>query len=47
VRTADTFNGLMVLPNLIGLLALSSIVKDKYVEFENTKAGKMIKPVNK
>lgn len=30
---ADTFNGLMVLPNLVGLLALSSIVKKRYNEF--------------
>lgn len=31
---ADMFNGLMVLPNLIGLLILRKIVKEKAMEFE-------------
>lgn len=32
---ADMFNGMMVLPNLIGLLALRKIVKDSMDEFES------------
>ena len=36
-QLADTFNGLMVLPNLVGVIALSSLVKRKYTEYENNK----------
>lgn len=43
---ADTFNGLMVLPNLVGLLALSSIVKKKYDEYESGKYDKIMKDIN-
>lgn len=43
---ADTFNALMVLPNLIGLLALSSIVKKKLDEFESGKYDKIMKDIN-
>lgn len=32
---ADMFNGMMVIPNLIGLLALRKIVKDSMVDFES------------
>lgn len=43
---ADTFNGLMVLPNLVGLLALSSIVKKKYDEYESGNYDKIMKDIN-
>lgn len=33
-QLADMFNGMMVLPNLIGLLALRKIVKDSMVDYE-------------
>lgn len=35
---ADTFNGLMVIPNLIAVLALSSIVSKTMKEYENIKS---------
>lgn len=34
---ADTFNGIMVIPNLIALIALSSIVKDTLNDYEGKK----------
>ena len=36
-QLADTFNGFMVIPNLIGLLALSGIVAKTMKEYENIK----------
>ncbi len=42
---ADTFNGLMVLPNLVGLLALSSIVKKRYDEYQSGNYGDMTKNI--
>lgn len=43
---ADTFNGLMVLPNLVGLLALSPIVKKRYDEYQSGKYKKIMKDIN-
>lgn len=37
---ADTFNGIMVIPNLIGLLGLSTIVIKSLKEYENIKEKK-------
>lgn len=44
-QLADTFNGLMVLPNLVGLLVLSPIVLKKYNEYQSGKYENLIKDI--
>lgn len=45
-QLADTFNGLMVLPNLVGLLVLAPIVKKRYDEFQSGKYDKIMNDIN-
>lgn len=45
-QLADTFNGLMVLPNLVGLLVLSPIVKKRYDEYQSGSYNKIMKDIN-
>lgn len=45
-QLADTFNGLMVLPNLIGLLALSPIVFKRYNEYQSGKFEGVMKDLD-